>query len=438
MEAESPPLHSAVETHTTETEDDSFNRRLNNSCEETEADSTIHEFNSVTNITVIETTPETVIEGSDSGVETNDLYQRALSSNSGILQDFEPLNSARSCDSSIISCCSNYEDAYNILVRRNSTLLEDYTLRNGDGTSENGSESSSITGSSSSRNSKRTNLPKKKVNLQETKGTTKERSRSKPPIPRRSDVPARVKSIDRLQGKTSKKPLPNLDLSKKDPKRVSTSKTTKTPSVTPTDDGRWPSVNSKPAPLMSRSFRGIMETPKTRQDTKTIEKYATLPRRRKDKSNEDDKKLQLPKKSTSREPTPSKNFNVKKKQKIKIYHETAIQTALTMTDVTKALSGENVSPPSPQDVEKCDKNEQVEMSVKEIEVLQMQLKDLKEKYEFLAKEHKLQSEKLLQTEGKLREESVEKEGLKEELRTNQQRVLAILGENNLNDGEYEL
>ncbi|RZC35381.1 WEB family protein [Asbolus verrucosus] len=465
MEADSPPLHSTVESHAetvSATEEDSLNRRLNNSWEETEADDTIHGFNILTNVTVIEKQPETTIvcEGSDSGVEvieTNDpLYQRALSSNSGNSQDFETLTSARSCDSSIISYCSNYEDAYNLLVRRNSTLIEDYTLRNGDGTSENGSESSSITGSSSSRNSKRINLAnsKKRVNVQETKksATTKERSRSKPPItPRRTEGQARLKSIDRIQGKSVKKSTPNtLDLGKKEPKRPSSARSTKTPSVTPTDDGRWPSINSKPAPLMSRSLRGILDTPKTRQmDTKTIEKYATLPRRRKEKSNEDVKevvqkklsrddvnRLTNTKKTLSRETTPSKTLNViKKKQKIKIYHETGVQTALTITDVNKALAGLSVTLVSPHDVEKCDKNEQVDMSVKDIEILNAQIKDIKEKYEALYKEHKLQSDRLTETEGKLREETVEKEGLKEELKTNSQRVLAILGEGNLNDDE---
>jgi hypothetical protein len=468
MEVDSPPpLHSAVETHTetvASTEEGAFNRRLNTSCEETEADNTIHGFN-VSNITVIEKTPEasvTVCEGSDSGVEvaeTNDsfLYQRALSSTSGNSQDFDTLTGERSCNSSIISCCSNYEDAYNILVRRNSTLLEDFTSRNGDGTSENGSESSSITGSSSSRNSKRTNLAtsKKKINLQDSKKgqTVKERSRSKPPInPKRSDISARLKSIDRLQGKIPKKSTPNsLDLAKKETKRPASAKSAKTPSVTPTDDGRWPSINSKPAPLMSRSFRGMMETPKgsKQMDTKTIEKYATLPRRRKEKSHEDVKeglqkklnredlvRLTNGKKSGSREATPSKNLNVvKKKQKIKIYHETGIQTALTITDVNKALAGLCVTPMSPKDVEKCDKNEQVDMSVKDVEILQAQIKDLKDKYDALHREHKLQSDKLVEIEGKLREESVEKEGLKEELKTNSQRVLAILGEGNLNDDE---
>ncbi|XP_063921651.1 nuclear anchorage protein 1 isoform X2 [Zophobas morio] len=426
MEAESPPLHSV---------EDSVTTRLNSS---EEADSTIHGFNVVSNVTVIEKSPEIhLFEGSDSGVEVVELndsafYQRALSSNSA--NEFDTI--ARSCDSSIISGC--FDDAYNLLVRRNSTLLEDYTGRNCDGTSENGSESSSVTGSSCSRNSKRVINAKKKVNVQE-KTVTKERSRSKPPIPRRCDNPARLKSIDRLQGKTPKKSTPgSLDLTKKEPKRPSSARAVKTPCVTPTDDGRWPSINSKPAPLMSRSLRGILDAPKLRQmDTKTIEKYATLPRRRKDKLNEETKKepIRIVKKPGSKETTPSKNTLLKKKQKIKIYHETMVQTALTVSDVDKAFAGLNVTPLAPTDVEKCDKNEQVDMSIKDIETLQAQIKDLRDKYEALQKEHKTQGEKLVETEGKLRQETVEKEGLQEELKNNSQRVLAILGENNPSDDE---
>lgn len=452
MEADSPPLcHSTVECPT-EIEDDSLNRRLSNHYEETDADNTIHGFNSSNgNVTVIETNPRViaVCEGSDSGVEvlesSDHTFQRALSSTSGNSQDFDTLTGARSCDSSIISCCLNYEDAYNILVRRNSTLIEDYTLRNGDRTSENGSESSSVAGSSSSRNSKRVNSSnsKKKVNLQDTKKSTiKERSRSKPPQnPRRHEPPARLKSLDRVQGKTPKKPVPNsLDLPKPDPKRPSSARATKTP--TPTDDGRWPSINSKPAPLMSRSLRAILDAPKLRtMDTKTIEKYATLPRRRKEKSGEEatNKRslLSVVKRPLSRETTPSKTSTItRRKQKVKIYHETSSQTALTITDVNKALAGLTVAPVNPSDVEKCDKNEQVDMSNRDIEVLQAQIKVLTDKYEGLQGEYKRQSETLQDTETRLRQETVEKDGLKEELKNNSERVLAILGHGHLNDGKF--
>lgn len=155
----------------------------NNGCEETEADNTVHAFN-MSNVTVIErhtddgdTKKLISCEGSDSGVEgleppDNCLLKRTLSTNS---QDFQ----VQSCDSSIISCCSNYEEAYNILVRRSSTLFEDYKLRSGDGTSEGGSESSSVVGSTTSRN---VGGGRKKVGVAENKGKSAStaRLRSKP------------------------------------------------------------------------------------------------------------------------------------------------------------------------------------------------------------------------------------------------------------------
>lgn len=457
---------------------------LNDSNEEAEADSTIHGFNINSNVTVIERELDKLVidsstdakkvqcEGSDSGVEVVEhldlcVYQRALSANSGNSQDFDNFNGARSCDSSIISCCSNYEEAYNLLVRKNSTLLEDYN-RNGDVTSENGSESSSISGSQPRSNRRSSvNGARKKVSVSEAKTKTtsaKDRSKAKPPTnPRATAGPARLKSIDRLQGKAPPSPKlnslrtkaapSNLDLTvaKKEAKKSTSTRTvsgTRTPSTTPTDDGRWPSINSKPAPLMSRSLKAQIETSKSRMspmDAKTIEKYATLPRRRKEKSADNIKDQRKPTsrensmhrialRKSSRETTPSKMtgslYLPKSKQKVKIYHEICVQTALTLSDMEKAFSGLSVPPKSPVDIEKTEKDVQVDMRARDVEKLQEQLKKLTEKYEDLCSKHKEQSEKLKETEERLKEESLEKEGLKEELQNNSQRVLAILGGEN--------
>ncbi|KAJ8980911.1 hypothetical protein NQ317_011552, partial [Molorchus minor] len=487
MEADSPPVpsQSPAPCHTdsvTADEKHSVNSS-NDCCEEAEADSTIHGFN-ISNVTVIERDIDNIsdvkkivvqCEGSDSGVEVVENldacgYQRALSSNSGNSQDLDPLAGARSCDSSIISYCSNYEEAYNLLVRKNSTFLEDYSRNNGDVTSENGSESSSISGShlrTSRRNP--SNGSKKKISVTEAKtkaSAAKDRTKTKPPAtPRNPAVPARLKSIDRLQGKSppsiktsgqrTRITPSNLDLtaaSKKDQKRpasISTRTTsgTRTPSSTPTDDGRWPSVNSKPAPLMSRSLKGPIDTPKqkiTQTDTKIIEKYATLPRRRKEKSNDnvkDQKKLSSREnsmhriavmKKSSRETTPSKMssslYLPKTKHRTKIYHEICTQTALTITDVENALAGAAVAAKSPRDAEKNDACVQADMRARDLEKLQEQLKKVNEQYETLCSEHKVQTDKLKETEVRLKEECLEKEWLKEELHNNSQRVLAILGE----------
>lgn len=166
-----------------QTEEESAIFCENNGCEEAEVDSTVHAFN-MSNITVIAkhsddgVTKKTIsCEGSDSGVEGLEpsedcLLKRTLSTNS---QDFQ----IQSCDSSIVSCCSNYEEAYNILVRRSSTLFENYKLRSGDGTSEGGSESSSVVGSTTSRN---VSGGRKKVGVTDAKGKSANATklRSKP------------------------------------------------------------------------------------------------------------------------------------------------------------------------------------------------------------------------------------------------------------------
>nr|CAH7767978.1 unnamed protein product [Callosobruchus chinensis] len=390
MEADSPP---SDENKLLANEEEKITTNQEQEVVE-EVDITIHPFN-VSNVTVIENENAPVpaigrvssggteqkllstdgteaaakkisqCEGSDSGVEVVDggiecTYQRNLSSNSAASQDF---NCARSCDSSILS----YEEAYNILLRKNSTLLEDYG-RNEDVTSENEA--------------------RKTI-------TSRDRSKSKPPSSSKSSV--RLKSIDRLQGKSQSTKVtptrtaktPNtLELPKKESKRqssasVRTSSTGRVPSATPTDDGRWPSIHSKPAPLMSR------ETPPSKMSSSLY-----LPRSR---------------------------------QKVKIYHELGAQTALTMTDLENALSGLAITPKSPVDIETFDREVHVDMTTVELDRLQHTLKQVTEQFETLKTEHRAQSDRLRQLEDRLKEESLEKEGLKEELRSNTERVMAILG-----------
>lgn len=256
------------------------------------------------------------------------------------------------------------------------------------------------------------------------------------------------------------KPVPNnLDLGKAISKRPSSARSSQGNSMTcsltrssaqatPVEDGRWP-YHRQPS-SMTRSFRAsIDQKPKlSPMDNKTIEKYATLPRRKKEKDkvadgSKEEKKpnfsaLVINKKS-SKENTPSKMFSSlylpKTKVKTKIYHEMNIQTALTMSDIEKVFKGAFVSPKDPEETEKCSKQVQVDMRSKDIERLKEQLKNLTEKYDSLASKHKEQTEKLKETEDRLKEERMEKEGLREELNTNSQRVLAILGQ--AEDGECQ-
>ncbi|CAH1969514.1 unnamed protein product [Acanthoscelides obtectus] len=448
--------------------------------DEVDKDTTIHPFN-MSNVTVIEnvsgagagsggadqkltdgpdqkTKKTSQCEGSDSGVEVVEgiecIYQRNLSSNSGASQDF---NYARSCDSSILS----YEEAYNILLRKNSTLLEDYG-RNEDVTSENGSESSSISGPRTTRRLQTT--VKKKLSPTEARKslTIRDRSKSKPPSNPKTSV--RIKSIDRVQGKTQSttKVAPTrtttkpstLELPKKDTKRPTssstrTSSTGRVPSATPTDDGRWPSIHSTPAPLMSRSLKGHIDTTirgkLSQTDTKTIEKYATLPRRSKEKT-------ETPKKTSSREnlqriavtrrssrESPSKLssslYLPKSKQKVRIYHELGAQTALTMSDLENALAGIAITPKTPVDNETFDKEVHVDLTTIEINRLQQSLSQVTEQFETLRTEHKAQKKRFKELEERLRVETLEKEGLKEELRSNTERVMAILGGGSVTQGQ---
>lgn len=485
MEENSPPSQSgdasSPEITTTPPDDDLPSKIVAESDLETtklsdeDPNFTIHPFD-ITNITVIENTlanPATAksvsCEGSDSGVEVfensdNFAFRRTLSSNSGVSNNFQDFENVHSCDSSI-SYCSNIDEAYNILVRRNSSLFGDSTLRHGDRTSDNGSESSSVTGSSSSKNSKRNQTVKKRVTTVDPKpkiNTPKERTRSKPPVtPKSQTNSARLKSLDRLQGKTQTntktnclrgKQVPNnLDINKKDsskrPPTARTPSSTRTP-ITPSDDGRWPSIHSRPAPLLSKTAKGSMDSKRTTTDTKTIEKYATLPRRKKEKSADD---IEKPRKITDKETftnkTPSKKTvpretlsmrisTLGRRKKIKIYQENSIQTALTMEDIDKAFAGQSVRPSSPEDKEYMDEEIQVDMTVTEVESLKEQLRVMTEKYESLSSDFKQQGGKLREVEDKWRAEVLEKESLQQELKNNTDRVLTILGDQNSTDGEY--
>lgn len=521
MEAETPPLVAA--TNQKEfveplpiSPDKKIKLLSSDACDEDDPNSTIHAFN-ISNVTVIERlslenqeksknlSPEsdgkqTTGDGSDSGVETcgaNDgILQRAFSSNSGGYASscgIEDCTPAQSCDSSLISCCSTYEDAYDLLARKNSTLLEDLKMNRGDGTSEGGSESSSVTGSTSSRPTKRivngikkkvavsepskaakltppNNIPNNKNRTNATPRTTpakvpQDRSKSKerkPTTPRPSTLkttstprpkPAQEKPIVTPDKKETNKSRP--------PRSTSSTRVTKTPVVTPTDDGRWPSSTNRNN-LMTRSFRGSSVTSdvtsiksrvtQLQADKSTIEKYATLPRRRRERSADNIRDSQKPpsrepsinrasnlRKQTSRENTPGRSLPPfpKKKQpsKTRIYHEVSAQTCLTIEDVEKALAGVGIKPVNPYDVETESKEIQCDRRHEKVEQLEAQLKTMQEKNNKLISEQKDYKEKISDMEQKLAMEKVEKQALKEELERNMSRVQTILG--NTEDNNHQ-
>lgn len=494
MEAEEdqqPPIIVNTNEECTITKENDVNDEIKMAIQDgDDCNTTIHAFNmspTSLNETVIEKEfkdcpKSTSCEGSDSGVEVVEpcTLQRTISSNSQEFDNdhhFKSLTPAQSCDSSIISCCSNYEDAFNVLVRRNSTLLDDYKLRCVDGTSENGSESSSVT---STCVTKRTSLVnKKKVTLEKGKGrqsmtnSTATPPRSKPPMtPRASAVGVasanvRGKSIERgavgtprtPKATTRNKPPDNLSLSlKKDNKDTTVKKTVsaRTPSqtrsniTTPTDDGRWPSQYSRPAPSMTRSLRGILPAnieAKPKEIKSTLEKYATLPRRRRERSVDPgeprprsrETSLSRPKTNVKSTPT-SKNLIQTKQKKIKtkIYHETSSQTALDCQDIEKALAGINFNPVNPQDVEKQDGDVQVDIPDERMAKVTEQFTTLLAQYEALKAEHAAKCKEVEDVRGELGAERHEKDCLKQELRTNNERIVAMMGGYGNNTGKYLL
>ncbi|XP_051153219.1 uncharacterized protein LOC127276655 isoform X2 [Leptopilina boulardi] len=171
-------------------------------------------------------------DGSDSGVEVCVTeIPRARSNSVDYASSCGGLDEA-SCDSSLVSCCSVYEDPCAILP-------DDMRLNaGGEGTSEGGSESSSVTGSISARmnriNSKRTSLTsnstKKKTNTVEqaqkisrakpsptnnnnnnnnkdsTSTCATPRSKTRSVTPR--NIVTRTPSINRDRGKSRDKSIP--------------------------------------------------------------------------------------------------------------------------------------------------------------------------------------------------------------------------------------
>ncbi|XP_044732322.1 cingulin [Chrysoperla carnea] len=552
-ETQSEHQQNAEDTNN-QTETDKSKRRSRLSFEfehyNDEENKTIHGFN-CSNITVIEvdkaTDDKTIVnDGSDSGVELcggtepsvvvhnehgREILQRALSSTSGGGYSSSSCNGADdgtlafSCDSSIVSCCSNYEDAFDILATKNSTLLEDlsrHAMRD-ERASENGSESSSVTGGnsirtpksslSSRRNNTTNGTVKKKVAVTEPSRQSRnrnaeivnsptQRSRSKSNSSRiNSTKPpsnstlnnTRIRSKDKLDPnattatKTSTKTSTSTSSTKTKPK-IDTNTTvakrdtslsrsnpnklikTRTPASTPSDDGRWPSTGLRSTPTtIARSVRGtsltndnIGNTPmvssakgnrlhqilNVESKATALEKYATLPRRRRERtpdcSNKESTTSRSRDPSLTRTPVPPRKprekeslggkflppYPVKRKApKIKIYHETSVQTALTSVDLENVFSGNITKSIDPSEVEKMDCGVQVDRRNEIIERLENQIKELNDKNLKLLQENKEQNEKLNEIEQQLKIEREEKQAAKDELNRNAQRVLAMVHKN---------
>lgn len=315
--------------------------------------------------------------------------------------------------------------------------------------------------------------------------------------PKATSTPARGKSTDRLPPtgggsghKASQKPnralppdnLPLLLLNSINPnnnkkidsnikKTVSRAASiNRTPAATtPSDDGRWPSINSKPAPLLSKNVR--LEQKRFLQQTEAkssaLDKYATLPRRRKEREslliqNETVKKREgsvgrttgtlittTPATATAttifrRQVSHSKEAIQQKtlppyprkrpspaQSKTRIYHEFGSQTALTSQDIERAFNGLVVTPQRPQDTEKCDREVQAsDKRLEEMKKIKEKCARLEEAREELRAELEEQRKLRVEAEERLSCEIGEKDGLKDELRRHSERVLAILANDN--------
>lgn len=240
----------------------------------------------------------------------------------------------------------------------------------------------------------------------------------------------------------------------------------RTPLATPTDDGRWPSVGGKGTTTpRAATIRAGSAAPegiliKTRVGTIALEakqsnpldKFGTLPRRRREKSAEDLKgsssrsesvtrdqnrmTTSLVKKlPTTRQDTPVKSLpsypklataTKKLVQKTKIYHEISIQTAITCQDVDDAFNGK-AKDIKVDAVEMCHKHTQSDIRDKEMEKLEEKLKKITAEYSTLMTKHSEKSQMVTALEQKLLKEREEKLAAQKELQNNSERVLGMLG-----------
>lgn len=454
-------------------------------------------------------------DGSDSGVEfgassLNNVLQRALSSNSGgyasscggIEDNVGPV----SCNSSMISYCSDTCD------KTNSTVIIPGT--SDCYASEGGSESSSITGDPTIR---RLNAAaKKKVAMKDGSNKSPRRSnestsstRSRPSVNRSNSLSVKssapqlaTRERARSRDKTKVEVIPKLmttsltrsmslkrppkpdsfPMSIKDPlnsPRVSNLSRTpsltrgRTPLATPTngtDDGRWPSINRtvSSTPRVARNPPQIM-TPdglviRTRigniqldNKSSTLDKYATLPRRRKEKSIEDLAKSSasgsrsnsqtrnngdaLPNRMTSSlmmkkkeiSPPQQKTLPVYPKiarkpnvPKTKIYHEISVQTAITSRDVEEAFAGNPMNLPRVDAVEMKTKETQADIRDKEMEKMREKIDKMNTEHSQMLAKLSEKSQIVSELEHELLKEKEEKLTAQKELQNNTERVMQML------------
>lgn len=438
----------------------------------------------------------------------NGVLQRALSSNSGGYASscggLEDQIGQLSCNSSVISYCSESGEKTN-----NTVVVADFCAS--EGGSESSSITNGPTSRKSNSASKKKVAVKEPTVRSPRKSNELNGNRSRPTsvsrsntLPSKSVAPnltprERTRSRDTnmtksesmqitpkssiscllsrstVQNKRPSKPdsLPGSikdsyrDLSLSSP-RVQVSRTPsltrgRTPLATPTnDDGRWPSINSK---CNSAGNQRLMRATSTHPESLTIktkignihldqkssitvDKYATLPRRRKEKSQEDLKDKESRSSSTNRDrmtvsmikrvpskdvkdqvTTPIKSYpKIAKKPvlpKTKIYHETSVQTALTSKDLEDAFAGK-AKEIKIDAVEHQTKETQSDIRDKEYEKMEAKIAKVNAEYSQLLNKLTEKSQMVSSLEHQLLKEREEKLVAQKELQNNSERVMNML------------
>lgn len=234
-----------------------------------------------------------------------------------------------------------------------------------------------------------------------------------------------------------------------------TRRTTPTSCTPSTEDGRWPSIQLRSASKTpNRTIVAANESLviKTKigpivLDNKPVDRFSTLPRRQKKVKSEEDlsewrsnrsssttrdrmsvstivrrfSSREAPNKSTTTVPPRYQ----KSTGKTLIYHEAAIQTAITSQDIDDAFAG------NPKDIQidaiaKVDRVCQVDIRDREIEQLEERIKMMSAENKTLRQNLVERSQILTSMEQQIMRERDEKEAMKKELQSNTERVLGML------------
>lgn len=248
--------------------------------------------------------------------------------------------------------------------------------------------------------------------------------------------------------------------------RRATSVTRRTPtSSTPTtEDGRWPSTQLRShSKTPNRTTIAATATAneslviKTKigpivldNNNKPVDRFSTMPRRQKKVKSEEDlsewnrssnrsssttrdrmsMSTSIVRRASTREPSNKSSMGgapryQKAAAKTLIYHEAAIQTAITSQDIDDAFAG------NPKDIQidaiaKVDRDCQVDIRDRDIERLEEQIKMMSAENKILRQNLVERSQILSTMEQQLQRERDEKEAMKKELQSNTERVLGML------------